>query len=199
LIYTLAADGSSDAVLIPIISWCLRQCGETSIIAQWVDFGRIPRLRSRRDRLKAAVELYPCDVLFVHRDAEGQAPDLRREEIAAALVGISVRHIPVIPVRMTEAWLLANEQAIRKAAGNPNGTDELGLPEVRKLESVPDPKGMLHEALTRASGLNAGRRSRIPVHQRVRQITNYLDDYSCLDVLPAFNTLQREIRELRRG
>jgi hypothetical protein len=42
-----------------------------------------------------------------------------------------VRHIPVVPVRMTEAWLLADEFAIRSAPGNPNGTQSLDLPDLR--------------------------------------------------------------------
>jgi hypothetical protein len=161
---------------------------------QWADFSRIPRCRGLEDRLRAAVELYPCDVLFVHRDSEGQEPALRRNEIAGALRQIRIRHIPVVPVRMTEAWLLADEMAIRSAAGNPNGREELNLPDIRRLEDVPDPKRVLRDALTRATGLNARRRSSFPVSRRVRMIANYVDDYSGLNVLPAFRALQQDIR-----
>jgi hypothetical protein len=194
VIYTLAADGGSDRVLIPIITWSLKQRSTLPVVEQWADFSRIPRPKNAEERLKTAFELYPCDVLFVHRDAEGQSPDSRREEIADALVRTAIRYIPVVPVRMTEAWLLADEQAIRTAAGNPNGTQDLNLPDVRKLEDLPDPKQVLHEALTRASGLNTRRRSQLSVHQRVHLIPNYIDDYSRLNVLPAFRTLQRDIR-----
>src|SRR5438552_1604561 len=38
-----------------------------------------PSAKHSRERLKTAFELYPCDVLFVHRDAEGQSSDLRSE------------------------------------------------------------------------------------------------------------------------
>lgn len=135
-------------------------------------------------------------MLFVHRDAEAQPSDLRREEIANALRGTSVRHIPVVPVRMTEAWLLADEKAIRSAASNPNGRENLNLPDIRRLEDLSNPKRVLHDALTIASGLNARRRSRLPVRQRVQLIPNYIDDYSRLNVLPAFQTLQQDIRVL---
>jgi len=163
-------------------------------VAQWADFSRIPRQRNTEDRLRTALDLYPCDVLFVHRDAEAQPYGLRREEIANALHRTRVRHIPVVPVRMTEAWLLADEIAIRHATGNPNGTENLSLPELRKLEDLHDPKKVLHDALTTASGLNARRRSRLPVRQRVRLIPNYIDDYSRLNVRPAFRKLQEDIR-----
>lgn len=194
--YTLAADGASDRVLLPIITRSLRNRHVTPVVEQWVDFDRIPRQRNTEERLKTALELYPCDVLFVHRDAEAQPAAVRREEIARALHWATVRHIPIVPIRMTEAWLLADEIAIRSAAGNPNGRDNLNLPDLRRLEDLPDPKGVLHAALATASGLNVRRRSRLPVHQRIQLIPNYIDDYSHLNVLPAFRTLQQDIRVL---
>lgn len=192
--YTLAADGSSDRVLLPLLDWSLREQRLNPIVSQWADFSRIPRQPSLADKLRVAVELYPCDVLFVHRDAEGQAPELRRTEISNAVAGRDVRHIPVIPVRMTEAWLLADEQAIRAAAGNPSGAVELHLPEVRRLEDIPDPKQILHDALVSATGLNARRRARFRVAERVHLIPNYIDDYSGLNILSAFRELQENIR-----
>ena len=162
----------------------------------WADPRRTARPRNIEERLKIAIEQFPCDVLFVHRDAEAQPPELRRNEIAYALRQVSVRHIPVVPVRMTEAWLLSDELAIRKAAGNPNGIVQLNLPDLRNLEDLPDPKQVLHDALIKASGLNVRRRSRMPIRQRVHLIPNYIDDYSHLLVLPAFQKLQQDIREL---
>ncbi len=193
--FTLVADGSSDKVLMPILTWSLQRHKVTPVVAQAADLTRIPQAREPRARVTTALDLYPCDVLFIHRDAEAQSPDLRRAEIAQVVAQLSVRHIPVIPVRMTEAWLLANEAAIRSAAGNPNGVEDLNLPEVCRLESLSNPKKILHEALSRASGLNARRRARLDVHQRVHLIPNFIDDYSVLDVLPAFQTLQDDIRQ----
>ena len=193
MIYTLVADGTSDAVLMPILNWSLKQREVTPVVAQWADFSRIPHRPNTEERLRTVLELYPCDVLFVHRDAEAQRPDLRREEIANALSRTLARHIPVVPVRMTEAWLLSDETAIRLAAGNPNGTENLNLPDLQRLEDLPDPKRVLHDALMQASGLNARRRSRLPIRQRVHLIPNYIDDYSRLNVLSAFQTLQQDI------
>ncbi len=193
--YTLVADGTSDRVLLPILTWSLRQKGVTPVVEQWA-VTRIPRQRTTEDRLKAVLDLYPCDVLFVHRDAEGQPHASRRAEVANVLHWASVRHIPVVPVRMTEAWLLADEMAIRSAAGNPNGTNTLNLPDVRRLEDLPDPKRVLRDALTLACGLNARRRGRLPVSERVQRIPHFIDDYSFLNLLPAFQTLQQDISEL---
>jgi hypothetical protein len=56
---------------------------------------------------------------------------------------------------MTEAWLLIDERPIRLAAGNPNGTQNLDLPDIRTLEDIPNPKHVLRGALLAATGLNA--------------------------------------------
>lgn len=194
--YTLVADGTADAVLLPILTWSLKRRQVTHVVQQWADLTRIPRQRSVEARLKIVLDLYPCDVLFVHRDAEAQPSDTRRREIAEAMRGMEVQHIPVVPIRMTEAWLLADELAIRSAAGNPNGRENLNLPDLGRLEDLADPKRVLHDALTAASGLNARRRLRFPIRQRVHLIPNYIDDYSRLNVLPAFQALQQDIRVL---
>lgn len=196
MIYTLVADGTSDAVLMPILTWSLKRRDVSQVVAQRADFSRMPRQPSTEARLKSVLDLYPCDVLFVHRDAEGQPPDLRRYEIAEALHFTPVKHVPVVPVRMTEAWLLVNEDAIRAAAGNPHGKENLCLPDLRKIEDLPNPKKVLHDVLTAASGLNARRRPRFPVHRRVHLIPHYIEDYSRLDALPAFRKLQQDIGRL---
>ena len=101
-----------------------------SVIGRWADFSHMPRQNDNAARWRIAFEFYPCDVLFVHRDAEAQLPAFRREEVTRALAHTEIPHVPVIPVRMTEAWLLADENAIRRAAGNPNGDEELNLPDI---------------------------------------------------------------------
>ena len=148
--YTLAADGSSDRVLLPLLTWSLERHGIGSVLAQWADFQRIPPQPNLAARLNRAIDLYPCDILFVHRDSEGQSRDIRCQEISDAVAGLAtIRHVPVIPVRMTEAWLLFDESAIRRAAGNPNGRQDLHLRPVRELERLADPKKTLHDAIVR--------------------------------------------------
>lgn len=144
----------------------------------------------------AVLDLYPCEILFVHRDAERQPVEWRREEIAGYVNNAHASHVPVIPVRMTEAWLLVDELAIRSAAGNPNGTESLVLPGIESLEDIPDPKQVLYDALVKATGRNARRRHRFPVQQRVHRISDYIDDYSMLEALPAFQLLQEDIRSI---
>jgi hypothetical protein len=161
---------------------------------QWADLSRVCRQPNMAARLVAALDLYPCDLLFVHRDAEGQPPDWRREEISRALVSNTlISHVPVVPARMTEAWLLIDEQSIRLAAGNPNGAEDLDLPEIQTLEEIHNPKDLLRTALLKASGLNVRRRSQFRIQERVHRVAEYIDDFSPLKALPAFQMLQSDI------
>ena len=124
--YTLLADGPSDRCLLRIIDWLLGSLPNASppaIAAQFADPRLLPnRPSTLSGRMLQAVECYPCSILFVHRDAEREPFENRMREIELAADEAKIRHrVPVIPVRMTEAWLLLEIGAIRTAADNPNG------------------------------------------------------------------------------
>jgi hypothetical protein len=132
--YTLLTDGSSDRALIPILNWLLQQyLPDYEIQSEWADLSRLPVTPPHKDlsqRIKLAIELYPCDLLFIHRDAEGFTLEHRVQEIEAGLRNLAklqVLTVKIIPIRMTEAWLLFNENAIRIAASNPSSTATLEL------------------------------------------------------------------------
>jgi hypothetical protein len=99
--------------------------------------------------------------------------------------------VPVVPVRMLEAWLLSDESALRTAAGNPNGRRPLELPRIQEIESLPDPKGILHDLLRQASELGSRRRRNVEVSAiRVAERT---EDFSRLRGLQAFRALEAEV------
>ena len=141
---------------------------------------------------------FPCEILFVHRDAEGTALAKRLKEVEEAAREITdLRYIPLVPVRMTEAWLLIDEKAIRQAADNPNGTERLDLPPIQKLESLPDPKQLLHEALVLASEKKGRRLQQFKrdLPARVHRVAALIDDFSPLRRLPAFHQFESVTRE----
>jgi hypothetical protein len=189
--YTLVADGSSDRVLIPILNWLFDQC-DISYQPQFAD--RLPiASRELRQRVIVAIKLYPCDLLFVHRDAEAMPFKERVVEIENKLAGLENPFLSIVPVRMTEAWLLSSEAAIRSAAGNPKGTTPLGLPPWREWETKPDPKGLLFKALRAASELH-GRRLRGFSEDRARhRVAELTEDYTLLAHLEAFAELREKL------
>ena len=80
----MVGDGSSDRALIPILTWLLRQhWDDVPIQPEFADLRWLPKPpRELSRRIDKSMELYPCDLLFVHRDAEGESVEQRREEIS---------------------------------------------------------------------------------------------------------------------
>jgi hypothetical protein len=200
--YTLVTDGSSDIALIPILTWLLRKNGVAyAIQSTWADLSRIPHRKRRRleDKIYRGLELYPCDLLFVHRDAEREPRENRVNEITAAIqrVVISVPpNICVVPVRMQETWLLFDEPAINHAAGNSSNRQSLDLPPINRLEDLPNPKAQLHDRLRLASNLRGRRLRNFPVSQRARRVTQFVKDFSPLRRLSAFAALESELQQI---
>jgi hypothetical protein len=95
---------------------------------------------------------------------------------------------------MTESWLLADEIALRTAAGNPAGTMPLPIPSLNDLEALADPKVVLHELLRDASGLRTLRRQKAPVGRWVHRLAELVQDFTPLRQLPAFRKLEEDIR-----
>jgi len=198
--YALVSNGSSDRALIPILTWALRENGGVARIqAEWADLGRLPNPpQTLCDRIVKAIELYPCNLLFVHRDAERQEPEKRYEEIGNAIheatsQGFQTPAVCVVPLQMTEAWLLFNETAIRRAAGNPNGKNPRNIPGLSEIEQIPDPKGILFEILREASGLSGRRLKKFNLAESRIRITELVFDFSPLRQLCAFQKLEKNI------
>ncbi len=189
---TLVTDGSSDVVLVPMLRWLLPQLTSIAIEIHWADVRNLRRPpRGLAERVAAAIHLRPCDILFVHRDAENQAPALRYKEIQLANQ-TDIDHVCVVPIRMQEAWLLHNEAALREAAGRPSGKEPLNLPRASAWEHVPDPKKILHEALIAASGATGRRAKNFRPAQAAHRLAELVDDWSPLRQLTAFRQLEAD-------
>ena len=201
--FTLISDGSSDKSLIPILKWVLLQTGVRSEVSgDWVDWGRFREPpRTLALKIESAVRLYPCNLLFIHRDAEAAQPADRRDEIRRALDGAGDSIPPsvcIVPVRMMEAWFLFSEWAIREASGNAAGRQSLSLPRLREIESIPDPKAILHGLLRDASGLSGRRLKGFRAAPAIHRMAEIIDDFSPLRELPAFQRMHEEVELLTK-
>ena len=90
--YVLIGDGRTDRALLPVIRWAMRRAHPSGTFAT-------PTFLSRNARpiAEAVAEAreYQPNILFVHRDAEREAREIRRQEVP------HVRDVvPVIPVRI---------------------------------------------------------------------------------------------------
>lgn len=201
--YTLVADGTSDRCLLRVIDFVLGDVpavAEAGIVRHFADPAEVRVIEGGLGaRMRRAVDLYPCDVLFVHRDAEREPRNNRCSEIMRAAHAIPAQVlVPVVPVRMTESWLLIDLPAIRRAADNPAGRVPLALPRARDLEGIPDPKAVLYALLTDASEKSGRRRQQftVPSHlaRRRGRVADLIADYSPLRQLPAFRAFEADTR-----
>lgn len=193
---TLVTDGPSDRVIEPILRWLMQQLTKAEFEIRWADLRGLSRKPSNlAEKLAVAVQEYPCQLLFVHRDAEKQGPRVRYEEIRrAADPALEFPLVGVVPVRMQEAWLLHDEAALREAAGRPSGTEDLGLPPQHRWERLPDPKRVLHEALRTANGARGRRAKSFNTGRAAHRVADLITDWTPLRALTAFARLEADTK-----
>ncbi len=196
--YTLVGDGSSDRVLIRVIDWAILSRIDKPVQGRQA-INLPPLKKGLKARLQAACALYPCDMLFVHRDAESEESDVRHTEIMEAADGVHTAFVPIVPVRMTEAWLLGNEDALRSAAENRQGRVPLNLPDLKRCEALVDAKSILHEALRTASELPKRRLDKKPIGRWVERVADFTDDWSHLRALKSFRDFDNAVEIALRG
>ena len=159
-------EGSSDDGMIPHLESLCIDAGATEVTGVAPDFRRLPVAigHSVDAKLKAALALEPeANLVFVHRDADARVGTARYSEIAdaSAACGGDRPVICVVPIQETEAWLLLDEAAIRRAVGRPRSNVKLELPSPSAVERVARPKERLQQVLERASEATGRRLERI--------------------------------------
>lgn len=197
--FTLVADGTSDQALLPIIEWVVADAlpGIPFRVEMACKIGK--HADGLSGRISNAIKLFPCDILIVHRDAEGESLAHRTSEIDQAIPKDAPAVVKVIPTRMTEAWLMGSEVAIRTAAGNPNGKAVFSLPKKGRWELEKDPKEILFVALRFASELKGRRLKSFDVEYRRHRVSQLIDDFSYLRGLSSFDEFERSLRCAIRG
>jgi hypothetical protein len=194
----LICDGTSDAALEHPFRWLLRRHGFQGHLDFHVAPPNSDSSHQIEPRIRLVIQQWKPDVLLIHRDGESQGFDKRFQEIEAAFINLpKERWIPVIPVRMLETWLLFDAQAIRIAAGNPNGKVDLALPtNLNRLETIVDPKRKLFDALKTASELSGRRLQKFVPHRHRHLVAEEIADFSPLLSLPAFGDLSKHVQKL---
>ncbi|MFF5651624.1 hypothetical protein ACWGI0_20185 [Streptomyces sp. NPDC054802] len=201
-------EGSSDTGLRDHIEAIGAEMGR-EILVTVPDLDRLPNRpgHSVRDKLRAAQQVSDegqvYNLVVIHRDSDSNPPERRRGEIAEAVDEVSpgLAHVPVIPVRMLEAWLLLDQAAIREVAGNPNGKAALNLPKPARAESVTDPKTLLKQAIATASE-EKGRRleklqKRFPENRA--RLLQMLDREGPIQQLASWQAFTHDLRESLSG
>lgn len=204
--FLLLCEGSSDTALVPHLRRLLSHCGASEVVGTAIALvtvrggpGRRGAALERKIRTVLSVET-EFDLLFIHRDSDGAGYEQRLREILQAVrgAGVEVAEIPIIPIRATEAWILLNEEAIRRVAGNPRGRQPLNLPRPSRVEQLSEPKRLLEDALVAACGHQGLRlkkfRSKFGQHRRI--LLEQLPIGGALDEVPAWVRLKAAVLDV---
>ncbi len=149
--------------------------------------------------MEAAIQQYPCDLLFVHRDADSEDRQPWVKKIRAAAEGLARPPVVcVVPVQEQEAWLLISWTALAQAAGNPDCRQPDAFPKLTAIERIADPKTRLSSFLQEASGLSGRRRRSFKPNEAANRLSRLIEDYSPLRRLPAFAAFEAELKDALR-
>jgi hypothetical protein len=139
------------------------------------------------------------NVLCVHIDADNRSQDdvfeffiaPALDEIGSLDENICCRNIvPIIPVRMTEAWLLADKELLKNEIGT--SLSDIDLEINREAELVADPKTIIEKALIIAQSRISNRRNRITISDLYQPIGQKLT-IEKLQALSAFNRFSNQV------
>lgn len=196
--YILVSEGSDDQMLHQPIEWLLALHCKVPFAGVWANPSALSDRSRRLDiRLAQVMQYFPCDLAFVHRDTDTETYQDRVNEIlaGAAAAGYATPLVCAIPVRMSEAWFLFNESAIRRAAGNPASRVALNLPNHAAIQRRADPKVFMEEVLIRASELR-GRKLKNFTNQlgdKKSLVASYIADYSHLRAHSSFAQMEADL------
>ncbi len=204
--FLFVGEGPSDTALVSHLEELCILCGADEAAGVAPDLTSLPQKPSKtvNGQLLAALELEPnADLIFVHRDADSIDPEPRYLDISRAALKLELdgRVVPVVPVQETEAWLLLDEEEIRRASDNPNGREDLDIPSPTRVEAIASPKERLFRALETASELRGRRLAKFKrsLPRRRRLLLERLSPTGLVTQLPAWQRLREGLEHTILG
>lgn len=147
---------------------------------------------------------YGIHTLVVHTDSDRDTYEERiGNKITPALQIIRLQSddecckllTPIIPVKMMEAWMLADRQLLKEEIGTSKSDEDLGL--CRDPESIANPKALIEEAIRIATEDLPKRRQRLSISDLYGIIGTKID-LEKLSTLPSYIQFKERVRETYR-
>lgn len=150
------------------------------------------------DFINVSIEAYKIgiNVLCVHVDADSYSDeDVIKFKIAPAFNAIQNKHdkaicknlIAIIPIHMTEAWMLADKELLKEEIGTNLSNADLGI--TRAPESIANPKKIVEDALNIAQAHLPKRRNKIFIEDLYQPIGQKIT-IDKLEVLASFKNFK---------
>ncbi|WP_067505524.1 DUF4276 family protein [Actinoplanes sp. TFC3] len=191
----LIAEGATDDRFLPPLLARMLQ----DICADFDDSVEVADVRAVREKkgprsIDEVLELVDLNrgsfsIVFFHHD-QGARPGRTETEWLEPLQvrwgSRSERLIAAVPVRETEAWMLADGDSLRRALGVRWPDEELGVPAHPKhVESIADPEQTLDRTITKLSRSTSDHYSQLGAMVSLTKLRD----------VPAFDVLWRQTRE----
>lgn len=141
------------------------------------------------------------DIIVVHSDAEALENKLipAFKKLEGEEGDICKNAVPLVTVRMVEAWMLADVSLLKEEIGTSKSNQDLGL--IKQPKSYPDPKWQIEEAIRLAySGRSSRQRDQVSISELYQPLGQQID-LSSLRQLPSFQSFEEEVQKslVRRG
>ena len=159
--------------------------------------------QSFSDKIKLIAVTYNYfHVICVHCDSDFKSDNevlSRKINPAFELVNKTDRAcknlVAVIPIQMTEAWMLADIDLFLAEINTDKSCTELDLPcKASQIESIADPKTRIQKALLKAQRKKSRRRSKLKISDLYTPLSQNLKQQE-LEQLPSFKTFKKAARE----
>jgi hypothetical protein len=216
LVLALYAEGHVDERFLPVViqrtvEQILQQRGQTVVDVMepiTVNHTIDRQFATRAERiLEAARRSAGYHALVVHADADYPTseralterfwPGLERVSQARLNRQTVCDHLlPIVPVQMTEAWMLADPEALRVVVGTAAQGQELGLPaHAHEVESDPYPKRTLEQAVHNALASRPKRRQRIVLNTIYEPLARQIS-LERLEEVPAYRRFVADMTDV---
>jgi hypothetical protein len=141
-------------------------------------------------------------VICIHCDSDNPSIELvLQKKIHPAIKAVNKideackNLISIIPVQMTEAWLLADLDLLKSKIGTDKSNIELGLPtNIAQIEGYANPKDVISEAIRLAQEHLSKRRRKISISNLYSPVSQEIS-IDILSQLPSFNRFLEEVRK----
>ena len=174
------------------------ECRGEIDIYEPVHIQRISGLSFVDSTLRVALKAGWSNILCIHVDADASThKQVYNRKIEPCLVEMSNNEdvvkeiVPVIPVYMTEAWMLSDVNLLIEEIGTDLEVARLGLPSrVNQIERIADPKSTIVEAIRRAYSAKPKKWSKpdisqlyLPLSQKIsldtlKRLSSYMQFYN---------------------
>ena len=121
-------------------------------------------------------------IMCLHSDADARSDrNTYDNKILPALKKVSEydgkdickKIVPIVPITMTESWMLADKELFKEELCTNLSFSDLGI--VKKPENITDPKSIIKLAITKAYSIRSGRRTHptigdiyLPIGQKIK-------------------------------